>query len=61
VELVVSADDQELFRQVIRGDQPPVMLDLDVQNANRLKILVDFGQGLDVADHLNLCNAKVIK
>lgn len=61
VELVVSADDRELFRQVIRGDQPPVRLDLDVQNANRLKILVDFGQGLDVADHLNLCNAKVIK
>jgi hypothetical protein len=61
VELVISADDQQLFRQVIRGDQPPVMLDLDVQDANRLKILVDFGQELDVADHLNLCNAKVIK
>jgi hypothetical protein len=61
VELVISADDRQLFRQSIRGDQPPVMLDLDVQNANRLKILVDFGQELDVADHLNLCNAKVIK
>ena len=61
VELVVSADDREIFRQAIRGDEPPVMLDLDVQQANRLKILVDFGQGLDVADHLNLCNAKVIK
>jgi hypothetical protein len=61
VELVVSADDRELFRQAIRGDEPPVMLDLDVQQANRLKILVDFGQELDVADHLNLCNAKVIK
>ena len=61
LELVISADEKELFRRAIDGDQAPIAVDLDVEGVNRLKILVDFGQGLDVADHLNLCNAKVIK
>ncbi len=61
VELTISGDDKELFRKTIAGGQAPVPLDLDVAGVQRLRILVDFGQAADVADHLNLCEARLIK
>ena len=61
VVLVIRGDNRELFRQAVSGQQPPLELDLNIENVRRLEILVDFGETLDVADHLNLCNARVIK
>ncbi len=61
VELVITGDSKQLLRRSVRGSDPPFSIDLDVQGVKRLKILVDFGDRLDVADHLNLCNARLIK
>jgi sRNA-binding regulator protein Hfq len=59
--LVIDGDGQELYRGVIAGGDAPVTLDLDITSVRRLRILVDYGQSLDIADHLNLCNSRVIK
>ncbi len=59
--LVIVGDERELFRRNISGKDPPFPLDLSIEGVRRLKILVDFGETLDVADHLNLCNARIIK
>jgi len=61
VELVIRGDEKELFRQAISGKDKPISLDLDITGVRRLSILVDFGQQLDIADHLHLCNARITK
>ncbi len=61
VQLVIRGDDRVLLDEKITGSDPPKELDLDVVGVRRLSILVDFGEDLDVADHLDLCEARVIK
>lgn len=61
VQLVIMGDNKTLFQKAISGADAPLMLDLDVQGVQRLKILVDFGQSADIGDHLNLCDARLIK
>ena len=61
VELVIRGDEKELFRQAISGKDKPISLNLDITGVRRLTILVDFGQQLDIADHLHLCNARITK
>ncbi len=61
VELVIRGDEKELFRQAISGKDKPISLNLDITGVRRLSILVDFGQQLDIADHLHLCNARITK
>lgn len=61
IKLVVLGDGRKLFESPIRGRDDPVSLRLDIRNIDRLTILVDFGDDLDVADHLNLCEAKIIQ
>jgi hypothetical protein len=61
VRLVISGDDKELFSQAITGHDEPFPLDLDITGVKRLKIVVDFGDELDIADHLNLCEARLTK
>lgn len=61
VELVVEGDGKELFRAHVSGREEPLLLDIDLTGVRRLTILADFGKNLDVGDHLNLCNARVVK
>jgi len=61
VQLVISGDDQVLLEAALTGKDPPRELDLDLTGARRLTILVDFGEDLDVADHLDLCEARIVK
>jgi NPCBM/NEW2 domain len=61
VRLIIQADDQLLFEADITGDQPRREIKLDVTDVKRLKIIVDFGQNLDIGDWLNLCDARLIK
>ena len=61
VELVIRGDDKELFRQSISGKDAPITINLDISGVRRLSILVDFGQQLDIADHLYLCDARITK
>ena len=61
VRLVISGDDKILHESTITGADQPVELELPVEGVKRLKILVDYGDDVDVADHLDLCEARVSK
>ena len=61
VHVVISGDGKTLHESDVRGSDPPQNLDLDVVGVRDLEILVDFGGDLDIADHLDLADAKVIK
>ncbi len=61
VHVVISGDGKALLESDVRGADPPQYLDLDVAGIRELEILVDFGGDLDIADHLDLADAKVIK
>jgi len=61
VRLVISGDDRELFAQTITGSDEPLALNVDITGVKRLKILVDFGEQMDLADCLDLCDARITK
>jgi hypothetical protein len=61
VELVISGDDRVLLTQTVTGRDKAFPVDLDITGVRRLKILVDFGEEMDIADHLNLCDARLTK
>jgi hypothetical protein len=61
VHLIISGDGKTLYDGKIVGRQDPVELDLDVSAVKRLNILVDFGEGLDVGNYLDLCDARIVK
>jgi hypothetical protein len=61
VRLVIEADGRTLFDEVVAAGQPPRDLDLDLQGARRLTLLADHADGDYNGDHLDLCEAKVVK
>jgi hypothetical protein len=61
LQLTIYADDRTLFEGRISGKDAPQPLELDITGANRLRIVVDFGEDLDLADHLDLCEARILK
>jgi hypothetical protein len=61
VKLVVRGDNRELLATTLAGTDASKPLNLDLQGIRRLSILVDFGEDLDVGDHLDLCDARVVK
>ena len=61
VQLVISGDDKELFAKSITGSDEPLAVAVDITGVKRLKILVDFGEQVDIADCLDLCDARITK
>ncbi len=63
VHVVIKADDKTLLDTIVRGNDEPKKLDLDVTGVVVLDILVDFvgDDDLGVGDHLDLADAKFIK
>lgn len=62
VRVVISGDGNTLLETNVSGADDAQEIDLDVSNVRDLEILVDFGRDqLDIADHLDLADAKVIK
>jgi hypothetical protein len=61
VRLEILADDKKLLDKTIRGRDEPLAINLDVRGAGRLTIVVDFGDDGDVADHFNLCDARLAR
>jgi hypothetical protein len=62
VRFVIEGDNRTLFDREISGSDGQVPLDVEILGVRRLAILVDFGSdGNDRGDHLNLCNARLIK
>jgi hypothetical protein len=61
VKLTIYGDDRVLFNETVRGQDPPRTLDLEITGVRRLKIVVDYGDGGDVGDQLDLCDARLTK
>jgi hypothetical protein len=61
VRLSISADEKVLFDKAVIGKDSPVNLDLDLAGAKRLSILVDYGDGFDAGDYLDLVEARMLK
>jgi hypothetical protein len=60
VKLIVMGDERPLLEARITGSDKPQLLDVDIRGVKRLTILVDF-DGDEVADHLDLCDARILK
>lgn len=61
VRLVLLADGRELFAEDISGRGGPRDVSINLQGVRRLELLVDYGENQDVGDHLNFCNARILK
>ncbi len=59
--LEIKGDGKSLWQGALRGTEPGQTIDVAVSGVRRLEIVVDFGEDLDIADHVNLCDAKVSK
>ncbi len=61
VRLQILVDDKTIHEQMVLSDEEPRELDLDVSQGKRLRIIVDYGDDLDISDYLNLCEARLTK
>ncbi len=61
VQLEIAAEDQILWQGEIDGSAPPTEIQVDLNGAQRLRILVDYGTNLDFGDRLHLVEARVTK
>jgi hypothetical protein len=59
VRLLIEGDDRVLLDQPLGANDAPLPINLDLSGVQRLRILVDYGDELDMADHLNLCEMRL--
>jgi len=57
----VLADGNVLWTGRVKGTDPPQELNLKVSNVNELSLVVEAGEELDLADHANWADARVIR
>lgn len=57
----VFGDDRVLWEGEVLATDPPIDLDLEITGVRRLKLTVDFGDDLDIADFLDLADARFTK
>lgn len=60
-EFVVRGDGRELFRLQATGRDVPHPLQLDISRVRRLELILEPGEGLDLADHGDWCDACLIR
>jgi hypothetical protein len=61
VRLLIRGDNAVLLDMPVSGTDAPQPIDLDLTGVRKLIILVDFGDRASLGDHLDLCNARIIK
>jgi hypothetical protein len=61
VVLTVRGDDRVLWEGPIDGKGSPVEIDVELQSAHRLQLVVDYGENLDYGDRLHLVEARLTK
>ena len=61
VALEIKGDGKSLWKMNVRSGEAAHALELDISGIKRLEIVADFGEHQDIADHLDLCDAKVTK
>jgi len=58
---VVLADGEPLFTRRLKGADAPEEIQLPIAGREQVTLLVEPGQGLDLADHADWCDARFIK
>lgn len=61
VRVVIRADNDVLYEGDVDGKDAPVPLDFEVSGKRDLEILVDYGAGTAIYDHLALAGARLVK
>lgn len=61
VQLIISGDGKKLLETTVRAGDAPLAINLKVSGVTNLTILVDYGENQDTSDHLDLCEARLIK
>ena len=61
VEISLFADEREIYHRSVRKSDPPILIDVDVRDARRLRIFVDYGNNIDIGDRLHLGDARLTK
>lgn len=59
--LQVFGDDKLLWDGAVTGADDPQVIDVKLQGVRRLRILVDFGDDLDVADYVDFCEPRILE
>lgn len=58
----VLADDQTVYSSPeVRGGEPAIRLDLNVQGVKRLSLVVDFGKDFHICDHADWGDARLLR
>jgi len=57
----IFGDNKMLHESQITGQEQAKALDLDITGVQRIIIEVDYGEALNIADHLNLVNLRLVK
>ncbi len=60
-EFIVIADRKRVFSQQVKGSEPLRKISVDVSGVEMLTLLVDPGADLDLADHADWCDARLIR
>ncbi|MEX0977875.1 MAG: NPCBM/NEW2 domain-containing protein [Pirellulales bacterium] len=61
VKVEIKGDGKVLWQADVRGSEPARELELEIAGVKRLEVVVDYGEGLDVGDRLDLAEAQVTK
>jgi hypothetical protein len=57
----VLADEREIFTQRLRAADSPQDIDLPITGRQQVVLKVEPGEGLDLGDHANWCDARLVK
>jgi hypothetical protein len=57
----VMGDGQQLFARQLKGSDLPQTLEISISDCQRVTLQVEPGEGLDLGDHANWCDARFLK
>ncbi len=60
-QMQVLGDGVELWSARVKGTDAPRDIEVDIRGVNQISLVVDFGESLDLSDHANWCNARLVK
>lgn len=61
VTLRIYGNEKLLLEAQITANEPPLTLDVSIEDVRRLKLEVDYGDGVDIGDRLNFGNLRTTK
>ncbi|MCS7166417.1 MAG: NPCBM/NEW2 domain-containing protein [Gemmatales bacterium] len=57
----IEGDGRELLQTVVRTGEKPREVVLSIENVIRLRLIVDYGDDLDLGDHVAFAEARILK